>query len=281
MPLAVLDHEGIIESANAQFAALFSSTSEALLGRHLITLCDSAMSGAVTAALVRIIGGVSNVEMLTIHPDDIRSVTFTLTPSHNDDGTDPAIFCVASATGGRISAPAHTAHDRADAPHTGDTDSDILDQVASSISRSARYDKPFALLIADLNDDAGTTVDEDTSRIVVSRILQRLRASDSVIHHRPGSVFFLAEQLGTIQDAVGVAYRVLSTTIDPVRTSTYRSEVSMTIGIAVGDGSSSPDQVVAAGRHALTDAMDDGGGGFRTIDIRTEIDDSDGTGRNG
>lgn len=277
VPLAVLDHEGLIESVNAQFAALFSATAESLIGHHLITLCDTAMSGPVTSALVRIIGGVSNVEMVTIHPDDARSVTFTLTPSHHDDGTDPAIFCVASPTGGRPSHGGPTASEQPDADDSDETgDDDVLARIASSITRSERQGKPFALLIADLHDDSGDPVDDDTNRIVVSRILQRLRASDSVIHHQPGTVFFLAEQLGTIQDAVGVAYRVLSTTIDPIRTSTDSNDVSMTIGIAVGDGDSSPDQILAAGRDALTDAMSDGSGGFRTVDTRSGVTDPDG-----
>lgn len=275
VPLAILDHEGLIESVNAQFAALFNSTSESLVGRHLVTLCDAATAGVITSSMVRIIGGVSNVEMVTVHPDAGTSVTLTLTPSH-DDGTDPNIFCVASSVGGPITDRVPAAYLRPEGTiDGGDGGEHVSESIASSIRRSALHDRPFALLIADLDDGSGSPIDEDTGRIVVSRILQRLRASDSVIHQSSGRVFFLAEQLGTLQDAVGVAYRVLSTTVDPIRTSSDTNDVSMTIGIAVGDGNSSPEEITAAGRRALAEAIAEGRGGFRTVDIRLDADDED------
>lgn len=279
VPLAILDHEGVIDSTNVQFAALFSSTPDSLIGRHLVGLCDSTIVASVTSALVRIIGGVSKVEMVTIRPDQERGgwpVTLTITASHDDERSDPAIFCIASSTGTpsiESTQPTRDGHELTDA--TATSDEEIAERIEAAIERSGACGKPFALLVAAFADRHGSALDDDTERIVVTRILQRLRSSDSVIHHRAGRVLFLAEQLGTEQDAVGVAYRMLSTTIDPVRTSSARHEVLMTIGIAVGDRRSSPPEILAAGEAALRDAMDDGLGGFRTVDIRAAANPGD------
>lgn len=281
VPLAILDHEGVIESVNIQFAALFSSTPDSLIGRHLVALCDPTAAGATTSALVRIIGGVSKVEMVTIHPDTERCswpVSITITASHDDDRTDQAIFCIASPTGASSVESTQQVRDTDDyAQGTATSDSEISDRIESSIERSAACGKPFALLVAAFADRDGAGLDDTIERIVVARIIQRLRSSDSVIHHGAGRVLFLAEQLGTEQDAVGVAYRMLSTTIDPVRTSSSQHDVLMTIGIAVGDKRSTPPELITAGEGALAAAMVDGLGGFRTVDTRSESD-SDGTG---
>lgn len=276
VPLAILDGEGVIDSVNAQFAALFNATSDALVGHHLVGLCDPTMKAIITSALVRIITGTSSVEMVTIDPDRRRTdrpITLTLTPSHDDDGVERTIFCVANPSTGRLAESEHGhAPEMAASNDAATTDEKVAEHLAAAIERSRDHGSPFALLIAAIDFDDGPEPEGGIGHIVIARIVQRLRASDSVIHHGADGVLFLAEHLGTEQDAVGVAYRMLSTTVDPIRTGTTEHDILMTIGIAVGDSESTPAELIQAGRLALSEALTEDPGGFRTIDVRNGTD---------
>ena len=99
--------------------------------------------------------------------------------------------------------------------------------------------------------------------------IQLIRCVDTVNRSSAAAFTVLAEDLGDPQDAAGVAYRLLAAVVEDVLVDGTAVEIDMVIGIAVGDGSSSPERLVSDAGRATTEALADGVGGFRMIDTRT------------
>ena len=69
-----------------------------------------------------------------------------------------------------------------------------------------------------------------------------------------------------------MAYRLLSTVIEPITIGEHEIRLPMTIGIVVADGAAaSADGLAATADAALTEARQDGVGGFRIIDVRSGL----------
>jgi len=90
-----------------------------------------------------------------------------------------------------------------------------------------------------------------------------------VVCRADGDTFLvIAEDLGDEQDAAGVAYRLLSSVVEPVVVDGLEVALALTIGIVVADGAASAETMLGTATEALQSAMADGVGGFRIIDIR-------------
>lgn len=277
IPLAIFDGEGHAISANPTFAALFGTRAESIVGRHLVGLCRTEEVPAATSALVRIVGGVSEAEVFEITPPDEspgHSVRLTLTVSPARRREERVIFCIGSSD---QSDPAPEPSPPASARAFPITHlATLTESIERAIEESASSGYPFALLrcafgsrsIRDSHERGRT--DEEWIRIAVARINQRLRTTDSVVIDDSGSIHVVAEALGDAQDAAGVAYRLLSTMVEPVAVQGEKHFVHLTIGIAIGDGSSRMPDVIEAAVGALGNALDVGLGGFSIIDLRND-----------
>ncbi len=284
--LATLDAEGHVVSANAAFATVFGRTVDAVVDSHLIGLCTEEHSAEVLAALVRVVGLVSEVEVLDLRlgTEDGRAevVRLTFGAVASPAGGVDHVVCVAKDV---------TAAQRAERRRrrtvleltrsaTEDADSGLPNLLgfdgllASALRRSARTGYPFSLLRCDLDglgaaaELHGRTVAQSLVEVYAARLAQRLRPSDMVCRAEGDTFLVIAEDLGDEQDAAGVAYRLLSSVVEPVLIDGSEISLPLTIGIVVADGAASADQMLATAEEALTAARADGVGGFRIIDIR-------------
>jgi GGDEF domain-containing protein len=68
-----------------------------------------------------------------------------------------------------------------------------------------------------------------------------------------------------------VAYRLLSTVVEPITIGEREIRLPMTVGVVVADGAASIDGMVETAAAALGAARQDGVGGFRIIDVRSGL----------
>jgi GGDEF domain-containing protein len=99
----------------------------------------------------------------------------------------------------------------------------------------------------------------------LARLRQCLRAADSVTRIESDVLVVLAEDLHDEQDAAGVAYRLLSTIVEPVPVDHVQLRVEMTVGIAMGDPNTPPNTLLAAATEAASNSER---GGFHILDLR-------------
>lgn len=283
---ATLDTEGRIRSSSPSFARTWGRATEELCDLHLLTLCPDHEQAEVMAALARLFDGSSDLERHDLRLDpagaEARVLRLTMGSAASADGSLDHVAVVLH----DVTAP-HRAERRrrrqvveftraaTHDPTTGLPNLRAFDtMLASALRRSARTGYPFSLLRVDVDGlaslieglpgaEAGELVE-----IYTARLAQQLRPSDEVCRGAGDSFLVIAEDLGDVQDAAGVAYRLLSTVIEPICVGAKEIRLPMTIGIVVADGSASADGLSGTADAALAEARTDGVGGFRIIDVR-------------
>ncbi len=300
IPVGSFDAEGHATSANAAFAELFGRSGDTVIGSHLMSLCDNQFSAQALAALVRVVGRVSETEVVDIAtptPSGQRFIRLTFAASSLPDGRLGKVICIGAelesaqsdkrtVLGGRrhrgtlqtvpnAVGGADCDSVEPDQPDAAEPmDYDIRSILGVVIAASSRNNYPFSLLrcniegLVGLEDSHGSHVTQTLEAVCEARLNQRLRPSDRVIRGERGTFLVIAEHLGDEQDAAGVAYRLLAAMVEPVMFDDEYFELPLTVGIAVADGSASVDRVMDASVDALASAMGRGSGGFSIVDIR-------------
>jgi diguanylate cyclase (GGDEF)-like protein/PAS domain S-box-containing protein len=286
---ATLDAEGRVVSASPAFARTWNRSVDELCGAHLVGFCPEHEQPEVLAALVRMLEGVAEFERhdLRLDPagDAPRIVRMTFGPVTDASGTVEQVIAVLH----DVTAP-HRAERRrrrrlveltraaTEDPVTGLPNRLAFDSlVGSALRRSIRTGYPFSLLRVDV-DGLAALLDELSPAeavalvdIYTSRLAQRLRPSDDVGRSEGDTFMVLAEDLGDVQDAAGVAYRLLSTVVEPITIGTRQIRLPMTVGVVVADGTVSVEVLRRTADAALDEARQDGVGGFRIIDVRSGL----------
>ncbi len=286
---ATLDSEGRVVTASPSFARAWNRSVDELLGVHLVGLCPEHEQPEVLAALVRMLEGVAEFERhdLRLDPagDDPRIVRLTLGPVLDDSETVTEVIAVLH----DVTAP-HRAERRRrrrvvelTRQATHDPVSGLPNQrgfdalLGSALRRAARTGYPFSLMrvavdgLSELLDELSPEEGRALVDVYASRLAQRLRPSDDVARAEGDHFLVLAEDLGDVQDAAGVAYRLLSTVVEPVLLASREIQLPMTVGIVVADGGSSAEHLTRTAAAALAEARQDGVGGFRIIDVRSGL----------
>lgn len=300
IPVASFDAEGHATTANGAFAELFDRPADTVIGTHLMSLCDNQFSAQALAALVRVIGRVSETEVIDIATpigSGQRFIRLTFSASLMPEGHLEKVICIGtelealepdqrSLLGGRrhrgslaqVSLVADGANFPlmgADQPGgEGPMDYDIRSILGVVIASSSRANFPFSLLrcqiegLCGLAESHGEHTAQTVESVCETRLNQRLRPSDRIIRGERGTFLVIAEHLGDEQDAAGVAYRLLAAMVEPVMFDDEYFELPLTVGIAVADGTASVDKVIESSHEALASAMGRGSGGFSIVDIR-------------
>lgn len=274
LAVATVDTEGHVVSATSAFAAHFGRTIEDLVGVHLVGLCPESQRAEMTATLVRLVEGAAEIELVDSRApgEDGRSHVLRMTLGRLTDvtGRTTGVACTVTDV-----SDAHRDLLRRDRPDVLRAVGDVPDVAALepllsiALRRSGRSGRPLAVLrcgLSGLPDDP--TVADRVLDVHAERLVARLRSSDTVCRSGHEGFSVLAEDLGDEQDAVGVAYRLLSTAVEPVHVDGRAHEVGMTIGLVVADSTASPRSILDTADTALTEARADGVGGFRLIDLR-------------
>ncbi len=286
---ATLDAEARLRTASPAFARAWGRSVDELCGVHLVGLCPEHEQPEVLAALVRLLEGVSESERHDMRLDpageEPRVVRLTLGPAPSTTGSVDEIVVVLH----DITSP-HRAERRRRGRVVELTRQITLDEssglpnarsfemlLASALRRSARTSYPFALMRVEMDGLARLLDDLDMSdahrlvEIHAARLTQRLRPSDQVCRMDGDTFMVIAEDIGDVQDAAGVAYRLLSTVVEPIEIAGRDLRLPMTIGVVVADGAAAGHDLVSIASSALQDAQGDGEGGFRMIDVRSGL----------
>ncbi len=289
VPVATLDGEGHLCSVNPAFARLCGRAPGELAGLHLLALCPGREQADVLSTLVRLVGGVTDIEQGEVRvvgaDGRVRVLAVTLGSLRDDDGRVDRVLAVAHdltqdrrAERRRRRTTLDDTRDQMEDRETGLPNERALSLLlASAIRRSATSGAPFSLLRCDVTNldeierEHGSATARTVLSLVSERLTQRLRGADSVARAGTGTFAVLAEDLGDAQDAAGVAYRLLAGVVEPVRVpdSGVEIDVALTVGVVVGDGTSSPAAMVGDAAEAAQEARRDGGGGFRLLDVRS------------
>ena len=286
VPVATLDAEGRLVSANPAFARVCGRAAGELLGLHVLALCPGQDQAAMTSTIVHLIGRVADVErgeLRVVGADGrVRVLGLTLGALPAEDGRIDRILAIAEdltedrrrARRRRADALAAT-HDAVHDRETGlPNERGLTLLLASAVRRSTQTGAPFGLLRCDVTNldeiehTHGPAVARDALALLADRLGQRLRPADSVTRTGTGTFAITAEDLHDPQDAAGVAYRLLAAVVEPIRTGDAAVDVAITIGIAIGDGAASPHALLADASQAATLARQDGDGSFRLLDTR-------------
>lgn len=282
--MATLDPEGHVVSASAAFASLWQQHPDDMVGLHLVGLCPERDQAEVLASLVRLLEGVSEVERHELRLDAGAGAfqTVVITFGHVRSGDDELVVAIASDITLERRAERRRRRDLVELTRVATEDQatglpnhlgfDAL--LGSALRRSARTGYPLSLLrcdlvgLADALDVHGASFEAGLLETYAARLTHRLRPSDAVSRTDGDTFMVIAEDLGDEQDAAGVAYRLLSSALEPVVVDDVEVSLTMTIGIVVADGTASADLLVASADRALDQALKDGVGGFRIIDVR-------------
>lgn len=278
-----LDPEGHVTSATSTFARCWDLTVDEIVGVHLVGLCEAAQRAEVTAAIVRMVEGTSEIEQLdaTVVGADGTTSRARLTIGARPDpgGRTGSLLCAIShhrgARHGEVAGPQRLLPRRPTArPPAADTATDTGSPVDAALTtalrRSARGGRALSVLHCQITGvpEDDVEIAAEVLEVLSERIAQRVRPTDTVEIAGPDRFSVLAEDLGDEQDAAGVAYRLLSATVEPVLVGGAPIHLGLTIGLAVADGAASPAGTLDAAEAALREACRDGVGGFRMIDIR-------------
>ncbi len=273
VPVATLDPEGIVTSLNPAFSRLCGRAPAELVGSHVTELAGAADQPSVLAALIALLGHHSTLEQVELQLDSLTGTSRRLRLSLAGE-LDPAGRITSITLVGR-----NLTQERRQVPPPGEAEptasgaslvAALEPAVAGAGARAGATDRPFALIelrVVDaegIEDRVGPARTRMAVNLVVDRMRQQLRSHDTVVRLSQSSVAVVATDLGDVQDAAGVCYRLLSTTMEPVVVQGEAVPLTLAAGIAVDDGSSGATDVVRTSAALLEAAAADGGG-FRVL----------------
>ncbi len=114
----------------------------------------------------------------------------------------------------------------------------FMDRLAHAYQRVLRSRQPLAVMYLDLNgfksvnDRFGHGIGDQVLTEVAQRLIDSLRASDTVARHGGDEFIFLLEELATDEDAIAVARRLIDDISLPLNIADAFISVSGSIGIA-------------------------------------------------
>lgn len=278
VPVASLDVDGIVTSLNAAFARLCGRATGELVGTHLMNLCPDADQTAVLAALIRVVGGHAELDAVEFRLSTIagtgRRLRITVAGEHDDHGRVISITAIGrDLTADRRNGTDRGAPSPAGMPFGGSGERDLIDRLHGAVEVARRTGRPFALIRLDVVDLESLEETHGPARTrmalatLLERMRQQLRTHDAAMPIRHGSFAIVATDLGDVQDAAGVCYRLLSTTMEPMQVQGTQVSVALAAGIAVDHGRSQPGDIVACAESQLAIALADGGG-FRVDELQ-------------
>lgn len=264
-------------TATSAFAAHWGRSTDELVGLHLVGLWTERHRAEVTATLVRLVEGTCELEHVDTRssgPDGklrVMRTTFGRLPDQR--GRTTGVVCVIDDATDSIP-PERRRRAAVDLirssgqPPTGSTAIDEL--VDGALRRAGHTGAALSLLRCQISgiESASAAQLEILDEALVERLTSRMRPSDAIHSVADDTVLVVAENLGDEQDAAGVAYRLLSAAVEPIVADGEEFTLELTIGIAVADAAASPANVIDAAATALADALADGVGGFRLVDLR-------------
>ncbi|MEI6620833.1 MAG: diguanylate cyclase [Actinomycetes bacterium] len=132
--------------------------------------------------------------------------------------------------------------------------------------RSSQTRKPFAVMMLDLddfkdiNDSLGHPAGDDLLRVVGQRLTECMREGDTPVRLGGDEFAVILESTESLSDAQRVGARILDSLRQPVQLRGTQVNVSVSIGIAAGNGATDPTEIERDADTALYEAKYSGKG---------------------
>jgi diguanylate cyclase (GGDEF)-like protein len=140
----------------------------------------------------------------------------------------------------------------------------LTDRLQLALAQSERRDTPVAVMFCDLdafkavNDIRGHAMGDRVLRTVAARLLDSIRAGDTVARYGGDEFAIVCAELGSEQDAVTIATRVRTAISEPFPLPGGEVSISTSVGIVLVKGlSHRPLDVIAAADEAMYHAKRD------------------------
>ena len=152
-------------------------------------------------------------------------------------------------------------HDALHDPLTGLPNRDLLmDRLTTAVQRARRGQEQLAVLFVDLdefklvNDSLGHKAGDQLIRSVAPRIDELLRADDTIARFGSDEFVIVLSQVQNPDEARFVSERILSSLARPFDLDGEVQRIGASIGIAIGDGTSSAEALIRDADTALRSA---------------------------
>ena len=148
----------------------------------------------------------------------------------------------------------------------------FLDRLGHAMAQARRRRDSVAVLFLDLdqfklvNDSLGHAAGDELLAAVAPRLQQALRPSDTVARFGGDEFAILVEEVRGERDAIRVAERISESLTRPFVLRRHEHFVSASIGISIGGGRESAEDLIRDADSALYRAKDRGRGGYEIFD---------------
>jgi diguanylate cyclase (GGDEF)-like protein/PAS domain S-box-containing protein len=138
----------------------------------------------------------------------------------------------------------------------------LVDRLTHSVARAERGETQVAVLFLDLdrfklvNDGLGHVVGDELLMEVAQRLTRSVRASDTVARFGGDEFVIVREDVHDVNEAVEFAERIVAILHEPIQLSGRELYATASVGIALGDGSASAEQLLRDADAAMYRAKD-------------------------
>ncbi len=147
----------------------------------------------------------------------------------------------------------------------------LLEHVSAALRRHDRTGVPLAVVFVDLdgfkavNDEAGHLVGDEILRVVSTRLVRALRASDIAGRFGGDEFLIICEGVADESQLAALAQRILYVIPQPVTVDNVAHTVGASIGVARATRGTSPDELVQRADAAMYEAKRLGGSRFVSL----------------
>jgi diguanylate cyclase (GGDEF)-like protein/PAS domain S-box-containing protein len=154
----------------------------------------------------------------------------------------------------------------------------LVDRLSQAVSRLARREGTVGLLFIDLdrfkrvNDTLGHQAGDELLVATAQRLLDAVRVGDTVARTGGDEFLVLTEEITDPAGAVTLAERVAAAIAEPVLVDGHGIHVTASIGVAIADASSDPEELIRDADLAMYRAKQDGRDRIQVFDASMHDD---------
>lgn len=270
--------DGRIESWNSAAEDLFGFTAAEVAGQSVDVVVQREAAGRIRAMLdrARHRGGVEHDDGIDCctQAGHIVPASVTVSPIRDDAGSVVALSLIARDMSERRALEEELQHRALHDDLTGLGNRTLFsERVAHALLRGAREQRQVAVIFLDLdgfkavNDSQGHGAGDELLVEVAARLRRSTRPEDSVARLGGDEFGILVEGTHVLDDAVGVAERVLVCLAAPVTVRGRDFLVGASAGVALAAaGEADPDEVLRHADLAMYRAKAEGKGSYRVFE---------------
>jgi diguanylate cyclase (GGDEF)-like protein len=148
----------------------------------------------------------------------------------------------------------------------------LLDRLAQALARARKTGRPVVLYCLDLdrfqlvNHTHGHEMGDRVLALIAQRLTEKVLPGDTVAHLAADEFFVLTSELRDGETAVGVGLQLAAAVAEPLVVDGVAITQTASVGVAIGSGDSSPEDLIRDADNAMARAKEQG----RTVEVFDE-----------